>query len=327
MISPLRRSGLTVLLMLWTVLASSVFAANVVLSLRSQPPTPTAAHSDRQAPNYGGDKQSSAEAITPPGIGEHASGEQPEDRHGTTADWWMVVLTFLGFIATLWLVVIAGQQFRTQTNQTNDALRYASDGLEETRRAAAAADRAEASQSAHNEAVLLRVEQMASAAAASAAAATASVALAKTQQRAWVGVAAMDVEIPTSPDLQGVVTVWLINSGATPALHLRMGTCVHRTTGSIDFPRVLESRPVTWANEAEAAAILLPDVKIKNLTRLDVRDPGINAALLGGTAQMCIYGAIEYSDVFGTPHQTTFAYKWNAATVSVDAIPGHNNAN
>lgn len=124
-----------------------LFAATIAASAQSQPPAPRGGNTNRTAQNQTGNQREQAPVVpaaTQPPISLNVSvapsvitngprGDQDGDSDSTSADWWMVGLTFLGLVATVVLVVIAMRQFATQTKQTNDALKLAADGLQATR--------------------------------------------------------------------------------------------------------------------------------------------------------------------------------------------------
>lgn len=129
-------------------------------------------------------------SVSPTFVANSPTDRQQDNNQGTDADWamvrWTAVATVVGFI----LAAIAGVQLRAQTKQTSEALKYAAEGLDETRKAAVSAQQAERVQAAQNEALMTHVASMAKAADASAASARTAMYL---QLRARLGLQSITV--------------------------------------------------------------------------------------------------------------------------------------
>ncbi len=126
-----------------------LFVATFTASAQSQPPAPRGANANGVAQNQSANQREQPPIVptaTQPPIALNLSvaptvvtngprADQDSDSSSTAADWWMVGLTAVGTAAAIILVVLALNQFATQTKQTKDALKLAADGLEATREA------------------------------------------------------------------------------------------------------------------------------------------------------------------------------------------------
>lgn len=138
-----------------------------------------------------------------------------------------------------------------------------------------------------------------------------SIELARLDQRAWVTVAETKFEEPPEVGRNPTVEVTLINTGRSPALRVRFaGTVFARNrNGEIPAPDA-EERPTT---QPFSRMIIAPGATIETrftCTEPIANEPTLNLIRLSATLTLFVQGFIEYEDVFGTSHKTTFSYFW-----------------
>jgi hypothetical protein len=125
----------------------------------------------------------------------------------------------------------------------------------------------------------------------------ASVAAARNDQRAWFGVKEITLASPIAKGKPVQISIVGLNTGKTPALDVSLGEVrvgPSETDRSRDFVYSVPDREVVAPNHT--------DVFYPTLT---YSDDSIKA-LLAGTIKIYVAGKVDYRDVFGTTHTTTF---------------------
>jgi len=154
-----------------------------------------------------------------------------------------------------------------------------------------------------------------------------AVVLARTEQRAWIGVSSIDLQLPVGGDEATSVEIAFTNSGSTPALDVVLASRLVRWPNlSLTVAQCVNPDSLEWPNgEAPYAAVVLPGVTFKNVL-VGQTVTGLNGLIRDGLGRLCIFGEVRYRDVSGGGHFTRFAYWYNAATGRLDAATLHNSA-
>jgi hypothetical protein len=127
-------------------------------------------------------------------------------------------------------------------------------------------------------------------------------------QRAWVTIKA--VKIAKQPALDEIpeVTVWIINSGKTPALKVHFVSLIYIGRYA-DIAR-RDREPLGQPTEA----LIGPNSSVQSTSNMRfpiVDKSDLDSVTINETAWLYHLGIITYIDIFGTRHHTTFCYRWN----------------
>jgi hypothetical protein len=134
----------------------------------------------------------------------------------------------------------------------------------------------------------------------------ASIEASRMDQRAWVGVVKLNsFNFRVGPNFS--IPFDVVNSGKTPALNVRTKTALKSVeNGNRFIPMYQEPTMVP------SLGVIQPQVH-SELTTLPV---DISASQFGdiknGRGTLYAYGRIDYDDIFGRPHETTFCVKYSA---------------
>jgi hypothetical protein len=122
----------------------------------------------------------------------------------------------------------------------------------------------------------------------------------KIQQRAWVGISQLEMNSEPKDGESIVVTLTIINKGASPATNMEIKNRVSILKAPIsdDWKTVPSVSHGTIFPDAPGNA---------TATKLFVI-PGTEAPYLKGDLRVWVTGEITYSDVFGRPHWTRFCF-------------------
>jgi len=141
------------------------------------------------------------------------------------------------------------------------------------------------------------------------------------EQRAWVGVAAGEMEV-FAPNQRVRANLRIKNTGKSFALH---ATLFQRIL-SIWGQEPLRQFPETPS--AEVGITLLPGAEF--IAQVEGGNTPLNQvefdAIKTGKAFIYMYATIRYQDVLGSHHRTEFSLIFNPALKSFQAYQGHNEA-
>jgi hypothetical protein len=144
-----------------------------------------------------------------------------------------------------------------------------------------------------------------------------------TTERPWVGPQSVKTE-PFAAGGQPITTLHIVNSGRGPAMELRSNT-VGSLRSSATPPPEIPSQMGPLAN----TAILFPnaggDLTFFANTRALTADEV--AGIQSGQYVLWLAGRLDYKDVKGKAHLTTFRYRYDPRLASFTATPDGNTAN
>ena len=139
-----------------------------------------------------------------------------------------------------------------------------------------------------------------------------SIAASRIDQRAWFGIKEITLANPLVIGKSVQISIIGLNTGKTPTLDLsltevRVGPS--ETDTSRDFIFSIPDREVVAPNNTDVfyATVKYSDDSIK--------------AIMAATIRIYIHGILEYRDVFGSPHRTTFCAYY--PTDGPDSAVGH----
>jgi hypothetical protein len=125
-------------------------------------------------------------------------------------------------------------------------------------------------------------------------------------QRAWIGVESIDA-IPRTPETGKTLSanVRMRNTGKTPARNIRQVGSLDAITGAPTSKYVGTVRLAGNLSPNASATIPFTPLGDGNHQPLRLNDE-ILAALRAGQLKLVVHGRIDYDDVFGDPHWTTY---------------------
>jgi hypothetical protein len=302
-----------------------------VALLASQPPAPSARNEKRQPQTIEATPREAQPDPHPRGTtddpivirterSKQQTTEDQQDREDDKANrrynLWLSVITALVLGFQVWLLVRQNQTLSKQTDladkQTVSMERQtASMEHQATLMAQGLADAKESSDTA---------KENADAAKANAEAARDLVALARTEQRAWVGVSKLYV---TQQNGSASLRLEVKNSGQTPALDCQI---LWRSEGrAADVPYVPEF--TSALKKPPSTATIFPGLtKEGGLTPTPVPTQELIEAAVDGRFVYYVWVKITYRDVYGEPHTTRYFGSWRGHGSQVQDEPTHNDA-
>ena len=267
-----------------------------ILATASQPPAPGRANTNRatqEQPQRQSDQAKSPESLTngavPPQVSiaptfvqNSPTPNQSNNGSGTTADWWMVGLTFLIAIATFVLAANAITQFKAQTRHTTEALALAREANEQ-----AAQDRQRA---VDTDTKLVHAANMAT----------------MFQQRSRVGVTHAKILGPLGPDSPLVGQIAVRNWAGKPAQPSRY--CITWRVGELPIEPVYPPDR-EWVHQDRLLYVQAGKVFMRQ-TMSGQLSPDEWAQIQTGELPLYVYGRVDYVSMMN-PHYSGFCRRYN----------------
>jgi hypothetical protein len=121
------------------------------------------------------------------------------------------------------------------------------------------------------------------------------------ERRAWMGVGEI-MALETGSDTRVHASVPLINSGATPALHVRarVSLLYQKPEAPFDIDKAMAT-----LFTLPSTAVIHPGSKMTADAAGSIPE-GLMNAIEAGTVRLFLFGIIDYCDIFGTAQRTTF---------------------
>jgi hypothetical protein len=142
-------------------------------------------------------------------------------------------------------------------------------------------------------------------------------------QRAWVA----PVEFPDPqivPDTQVVLKAVVTNTGRTPALSVRTMTTTDTLPPGKPFKPIFEDQP----DQSKSLSVIMPNMRVvvSKTSAIEVTQAHIDILKSGGL-RLFFYGKIDYDDIFGKPHTTTFCFLLKPSLKGAISCDTYNEAN
>jgi hypothetical protein len=151
----------------------------------------------------------------------------------------------------------------------------------------------------------------------------ASINASRTDQRAWVGPIRFVLQDMQAPNpIKATATI--VNSGKTPALHVKVRYIIHASDGEIDIADYAKHPTETLVSGTPFS--MFPNTPIElNADTGSTDELGIRS-VNNGRKFLYMFGEIEYGDIFGREHQTRFCARYYWTTKQFAACGSYDHA-
>ncbi len=148
----------------------------------------------------------------------------------------------------------------------------------------------------------------------------ASILVARTDQRCWIGLQGIHYTIDAGKVIES--TIVFTNTGKTPAVNLRTRATMKPVPvgDAPDFQHIYSIVPQNHSPVAPNASIF---TNPKDHSNIPLAQDEVDA-IKQGAAVVYIYGRIDYEDIFHVDHWISFCYSANTDLVNSSACKEHN---